>query len=222
MQTKALLIERLRQIMEALNITLIGTESPESIIGRYDRHKYGYHTYQHIYNMLMVSQKSWEAGPFDGLNHDLFDLAIILHDIVYEPGSTMNELDSSFMVNFFTGLSPEDSEFVKNLILATDYSEPCDDELGYSIRVIDLMDLMNHQATLINAYKLKEESIWPTPIYWENTYKWAAEFIGKLGRYEILPISCQSNIDLMIDSLVNLRKYIRETFDVPREIGAAS
>lgn len=159
MQVKALLIERLRQVMEALNITLIGTESPESIIGRYERHKYGYHTYNHIKNMLIVAEQRFSENNFAGLNKDLYNLAIILHDIVYEPKSTTNELDSSLMVNSFIGLTTPESEFVKNLILATDYSKPCDDDIGYSMRVIDLMDLMNHQSTLVNAYKLREESL---------------------------------------------------------------
>lgn len=86
-----------------------------------------YHNTMHIKNMLEILEELAKKIPsFYSYNIDLFILAIIEHDVVYIPGFYANEKASFCLASIHSkmlGLSVEDTEYLKNLILSTEHTQ---------------------------------------------------------------------------------------------------
>ena len=117
MMEKAYSSKEVAKIMEEASYYMSGDNSVDvkAIISRYNSEGRFYHTIQHISEMLNLAKEHGNQIS----NHLLF-LAIIFHDLVYDPKSNTNEEDS---VKAFEDsgikLSEANANHVKKLIMVT-------------------------------------------------------------------------------------------------------
>jgi pantetheine-phosphate adenylyltransferase len=91
------------------------------VINRYDEPHRFYHTLEHI---EFVLKQLHDTGV---LTHDEVFLAAVFHDIIYNPQSKTNEEDSAdYFMNAAksSGLSTDQKEHIKQLILDTKHHKP--------------------------------------------------------------------------------------------------
>lgn len=122
----------MRQFAEA-KLELLGI--PKHILNRYDEPHRHYHNWNHIEDLLRNAGKNIDDSLF---------LAIIFHDIIYDPFSTTNELDSA---DYFFGFM-KDKE-VYDAILATADHKPTN-ELGAKLCDLDLRIVKSHLAKFMD------------------------------------------------------------------------
>ena len=116
----------MREFAEA-KLELLGI--PKTILSRYDEPHRHYHNWDHIEDLLRQCSKNIADNLF---------LAIIFHDIIYDPLSKTNELDSA---DYFFGFM-KDKE-VYDAIMATATHKPTN-ELGCKLCSIDLRIIHSH------------------------------------------------------------------------------
>ncbi len=125
-----------------------------------------YHTAQHIDECLTLLDMvaSLLQSP------DEVELAIWLHDVVYDPQAKDNEARSAVLAaQWFVQLTVDRQEILRRRILATQRHLPCpDDSDGQALLDIDLAILAAAPVRFAEYAKQvrKEYSFVPWPLYW--------------------------------------------------------
>ena len=91
------------------------TEELSAIVGRYNEQHRHYHNLEHVIQLLMLCDELEIGGP------DI-TLAVIYHDIIYQPGSLENEVKSAAYARdslVRLGMNPDRVDQVCEMILAT-------------------------------------------------------------------------------------------------------
>lgn len=124
---------------------------PDVLDNYFESHRY-YHNYNHINNMLI------EANRLNILTDELY-LAILFHDIIYDPKSTNNEKMSA---DFFYQYMKDDN--IKQAILETKDHKPTS-ELSKQLCYLDLMivnkdfkDFMTFEHKIFKEYQFLDYS----------------------------------------------------------------
>jgi predicted metal-dependent HD superfamily phosphohydrolase len=125
-----------------------------------------YHTAQHIDECLMLL----DTVASQLQSSDDVELAIWLHDVVYDPQAKDNEARSAQLAaQWFAQMAVDRQEILLRRILATQRHLPCpDDSDGQALLDIDLV-ILAAAPTRFAEYAQqvrKEYSFVPWPVYW--------------------------------------------------------
>lgn len=136
---------------------LIKPEIMHSIIQRYSAPNRTYHNFSHIEAMLDIGQKKYQRI----MQNDLY-LAILFHDIVYDPLSKTNEFDSCVIFMDYIDaemIDPKccDVDRVQELIMATKYHDYFGDDA--QIKAIIDLDLYSLRYGTLGEIMLNERKI---------------------------------------------------------------
>jgi predicted metal-dependent HD superfamily phosphohydrolase len=139
------------------------------IVAQYSQEHRRYHTIDHIWDCLNLLSK-FEGGRLSMEEYDILRVAIIWHDIVYDPKAKpgINERDSALaftthsgMQHIGRGLSPPMvKEIVRLIVLTSDHKTDPNDELGGYMQGIDLSILGANSERYANyVSQLREEYV---------------------------------------------------------------
>lgn len=134
-----------------------------NIFDRYNEPHRHYHNWNHVLYMLTKAEEN------NILDNDLF-LAILFHDVIYDPKSTTNEEDSAYLFSLFFNDMPH----VEQAILETKTHKPTTE---LSIKLCDL-DLAILKEDLKGLIKFENEIF--------KEYQWVDLKTYKEKRLEVL------------------------------------
>lgn len=122
----------------------------DKIIDKYNEPHRHYHNFEHIFRLIELYFNSYD----DKLNNNICD-AIVFHDIIYDPFSSTNELDSA---EFYKANIDVFNQDVYDAILSTKDHKPVN-SISETLIKLDLHDLLyGDMSTLIeNEYKIFKE-----------------------------------------------------------------
>jgi len=171
------LVKRLGSVRDASDIF-------ETVIGCYEHPGRHYHSGRHLLQVLEELD-----GVQDNIrNSEAVELALWLHDLVYEPGSTVNEAVSASAACAYALQIRGSSDFaaaIAALILATRHSdEPRDPDTALLLD-IDLA-ILGHPPEAFSVYEVgirKEFSFLPQSVYRRKRQAFLEAFLERQTIY---------------------------------------
>jgi pantetheine-phosphate adenylyltransferase len=149
-------------------------------------HRY-YHNLDHVATMGNAIFDAYCRDPtFSKHDFHLIDIAIELHDIVYDPRSDHNELDScKFIEEFYKELSDNEKMIIRNAIMDTcpsAYNKKPSSKISEALRYGDLYPFITGNiGKLFENYRklIKEFQFVPYQDFYKAHYNFIRNNIGK-------------------------------------------
>ena len=125
-----------------------------------EEHRY-YHTLEHINYMLNKAEENYE------LSDDLL-IAIIFHDVIYDPQSTNNELESAKLFKKYSRNKIKNQDLIYQAILDTKNHIPTEGNnisrllIKYDLEILylDLDELIQFERKIFKEYQFVDYSIY--------------------------------------------------------------
>ena len=182
------------------HLRAIGDGSPvhQALVARYAEPQRAYHTLQHLGECLREFDLAKTKGRMS--NADAVEMALWMHDAVYNPKANDNEERSAVLAHELLNASSVDATFiseVERLILATKtHLSQATDDSGWMVD-IDLAILGQPPA----RFREYEDQIW-------QEYSWVPRSIYKQKRAEVL--ECFLNRDRLF-----VTEYFHDRYEAP-------
>ena len=176
----------------------------ESLVRRYgEGHRY-YHTLAHVEGMLTAAAECPEVT-------DSLSWAIWFHDVIYDPRSSSNEIDSVAYFRDLIGdaLSAATCEEVERFILATDPRRPRSDDFLAALMVDLDLQILGAEPEVYHAYAVairKEYAFVSDEAFARGRREIMRRFLDQrclyqTGYFQYLEAQARENIQSEIDAL---------------------